>query len=107
MSSYSDLAKRLHSKCEEFSVHLKTLQTVNSGLQSSCEKALTALQALVGSPPLAPKIVCSTCCTRERTHCLLPCGHAAYCEGCATRAERRGRCFTCRGPVEGKLRVYI
>ena len=105
--SYTELAKSLHDKTVELDKHLRNLTTVNTALKEKCEKALGALRDLCGSNSLAVQISCSVCFTRERTHAFLPCGHGGLCEGCATRGVRRGRCFTCRGPVEGSIRIYL
>ena len=105
--SYADLAKGLHDKTVELDGHLRNLTTINNELKEKCEKALAALRELCGSHSLAARITCSICYTRERTHAVLPCGHGGLCETCCARVVRRGRCSTCRGPVEGSLRVYL
>ena len=52
---------------------------------------------------------CSTCFEpRTRTFLLLPCGHATFCEKCATyfcESEEK-RCPTCRATITGKVRVF-
>ena len=106
-TGYADLAKSLHDKTVELASHLQNLTTINDELKEKCEKALTALRMLTGSNSLAARITCSVCYTRERSHALLPCGHGGLCEGCATRIVRRGRCSSCRGSVEGSIRIFL
>ena len=106
-TSYTDLAKSLHEKTVELASHLQNLTTINDELKDKCEKALAALQLLTGSNSLASRITCSVCYTRERTHALLPCGHGGLCVGCATRMVRRGRCHSCRGSIEGSIRIFL
>ena len=105
--SYAELAKSLHDKTVELDVHLRNLTEINSGLKEKCVKALAALRELCGSDSLAARISCSICCTRERTHGLLPCGHAGLCEACSSRVVRRGRCHFCRGTVESNIRIFL
>ena len=53
---------------------------------------------------------CSTCFEpRIRTFLLLPCGHATFCEKCATHfcESEEKRCPTCRATVTGKVRVFL
>ena len=105
--NYADLAKSLHDKTVELDVHLRNLTEINTGLKEKCEAALAALRELCGSDSLAARISCSICCTRERTHGLLPCGHAGLCEACSSRVVRRGRCHFCRASVEGNIRIFL
>ena len=91
----------------ELDVHLRNLTNINSELKDKCEAALAALRELCGSDSLAARISCSICCTRERTHGLLPCGHAGLCEACSSRVVRRGRCHFCRGTVESNIRIFL
>ena len=105
--SYADLAKKLHDKGVELDAQLRNLSRTNADLVVKCQNCLAALKEFTGSNALAAKISCSVCCTRERTHCLIPCGHGGLCEACAERAVRRGRCFTCRGDVEQLLKVFL
>ena len=63
------------------------------------------LKLLVGNP--GQRRTCCVCYSQDRTHCFIPCGHGGYCEGCAQRGVRRGRCFQCRGDIERAFRVYI
>ena len=105
--SYSDLATSLHEKTVQLDKHLRNLTTINEELKDRCEKALGALRQLCGSPSLAARITCGICYTRERTHALLPCGHGGLCAGCATRMVRRGRCHSCRGSIEGSIRIFL
>ena len=56
---------------------------------------------------------CSTCFEpRTRTFALVPCGHATFCEKCATffceiEDKNSRKCPTCRTMVTGKLRVFF
>ena len=102
--NYEDLAKSLHTKAEALSVHLSTLTELNDSLKDKLERTLTALKNLCGERNRA---TCSICYSRESTHVVIPCGHGALCESCATRAGRRNRCHNCRGPVESIMRVYL
>ena len=88
-------------------IQLRNLTKVNSELIVKCEKCLDCLKELNGSVALATQISCSICCTRERTMCFLPCGHAGFCEDCAARALRRNRCFTCRAEIESSMRIFL
>lgn len=45
---------------------------------------------------------CSVCLSERFDTAVLPCGHL-FCESCAGRLTR---CATCRGPVDGSLRVF-
>mgnify|MGYP001993505195 CR=1 FL=1 len=103
--SYEELAKDLNTKAQEFDKHICSLKQLNDDLVDRTSRVLTALNALVGNTTL--RISCSICCTRPRNTVMVPCGHGGVCDACATRCERRGRCPTCRGPVEGTLRVFM
>ena len=105
--SYADLAKKMHDKGLELDKQLRNLTRTNAELVIKCENCLTVLKKFTGSTALAAKISCSVCCTNERSHCLLPCGHAGLCASCAERAVRRRRCFTCRGEVEHMMRIFL
>ena len=105
--TYADLAKKLHDKGMELDTQLRNLTRTNADLIIKCENCLTALKDFTGSDALATKITCGVCCTNERSHCLIPCGHGGLCQPCAERAVRRGRCFTCRGTVERLLKIYL
>lgn len=107
MASYTDLAKKFHDKATEFGVHLASINTLNDEVKVRTEKLLVSIEKLMGTQSIAAKISCSVCYTRERTHAILPCGHAGICEGCATRAQQRNRCFTCRGRIEEVVRIYL
>ena len=53
---------------------------------------------------------CSTCFEpRIRTFLLVPCGHATFCEKCATYLcdSEDKRCPTCRAIISGKIRVFL
>ena len=106
-STYADLAKKLHDKGVELDEHLRNLSKVNADLVVKCENCLVCLKEVTGSRALAVKIACSICNTRDRTHCLCPCGHAGLCLPCAQIAIRRGRCHTCRQQVDSLLRIYL
>jgi len=106
-ASYADLAKGLHEKTCQLGTHLENLSTINMELKERCEKALTALRQLCGSDTLGTRVTCSVCYSRERSHALLPCGHAGLCESCSARMVRRGRCPNCRAPVESNVRIYL
>ena len=103
--SYEDLTKSLHTKACELDSHLRNLTTINDELKDKCEKALSALRALCGD--VTAHTTCSICYTRERTHAILPCGHGGFCEACSDRVVRRARCPTCRGSVEGNIRIFL
>ena len=103
--SYEELTKELNTKAVEFDKHICTLKRLNDDLVDRTSKVLTALHALLGNTSL--RISCSICCTRPRNTVILPCGHGGLCDACATRCERRGRCPSCRGPVESTLRVFM
>ena len=105
--TYSDLAKKMHDKGLELDKKLRNLTRANADLIVKCENCLTALKEFTGSTALAAKISCSVCCTRERTHVLIPCGHGGMCQSCAERALRRGRCFQCRANVEQLLKIFL
>jgi len=101
--SYIELAKKLLVKATSFDEILRSLTQVNSDLKNRCEKSIHALAILKGSK----NTTCSVCCSREGNTVFHPCGHGLFCENCAGRGERRGRCFTCRGTVIQSLRVFI
>ena len=105
--SYVDLAKTLLEKTAELDVHLRNLTNINDQLKDKLEKAIAALRQLCGDGSLATRITCSICYTRERTHAIMPCGHGGLCETCAARVVRRARCHSCRGTVEGCIRIFL
>ena len=49
---------------------------------------------------------CQICCSRPKTHAVIPCGHV-ICVSCAGRAESRRRCFTCRSEITRIQRVFF
>jgi hypothetical protein len=104
-TSYAGLAKSLHERTTELDVHLRNLTQINDELKDRCEKALAALKNLCGTAPV--RTTCGICYSRERTHAIMPCGHAGLCESCSTRVVRRGRCHTCRADVESAVRIFI
>ena len=55
-----------------------------------------------------PNVECSICfCDRIRTFALVPCGHATFCEDCATRIlVDVKKCPTCQCHIDSKLRVF-
>lgn len=57
-----------------------------------------------GRVELARRAECIICLCVGVTHCVLPCLHAVYCEGCARMQEARGadRCPVCSAPGGGK-----
>ena len=101
--TYTDLAKALHEKAGDLEKLLNNLSSINSDLKNRCGRAIEALSNLIQPP----KAKCSVCCTRDAACVFIPCGHGGFCEACAVRAERRGRCFTCRGPIQSTLRIFI
>ena len=104
--NYEDLAKKMHEKSLELDQHLCELKKANDELRDRSATVLGALSALVGSVAQGPK-TCNVCYSRPRQFALLPCGHATYCEQCSNRAMSRGRCFTCRQPIEQVVRIYL
>ena len=100
---YTELATALRDKAVEFDKILRTLTHINSDLKDRCEKAIEVLSKFGKKQELT----CSVCCTRARTHLFLPCAHGGFCDACSTRGVRRGRCFTCRGPVDSTLRIFL
>ena len=107
MSGYSELAKKLHDKSVQFDMYLRNLKTLNSEVQKRLEKILIAMTELYGDQSLSARIACTICATNPRSHCIIPCGHGGFCEGCAQRGQTRNRCHTCRGVVEGILKIYM
>eukprot|EP01012_Entosiphon_sulcatum_P052124 TRINITY_DN7161_c0_g1_i1.p1 TRINITY_DN7161_c0_g1~~TRINITY_DN7161_c0_g1_i1.p1 ORF type:complete len:206 (+),score=29.25 TRINITY_DN7161_c0_g1_i1:33-620(+) len=64
----------------------------------------------VPSPASAPEDEskkCIVCIDRDRTHTILPCGHFHFCGTCIEQllADKR-ECPSCRGPVNGVLRIH-
>ena len=104
--SYEDLVKRMSEKSKELDGHICKLKKVNDELRDRSACVLDTLKSLVGTVSQAPK-TCNVRYSRPRNFCILPCGHAGYCESCANRAQARGRCFTCRAPVEQIIRIYL
>ena len=105
--NYRDLAKKLNESGRELDKHITYLKEINDVLIEKTDDVQTALENLVGNSSLAVRITCSVCCTRERTHAFIPCGHGGMCERCATRGRTRNRCFICRAEIEGVMRVYL
>ena len=106
MMSYTDLAKKLQDKATEFGVHLGELNSLNNDVKERLDKVLKSIEHLAGKSPNT-KVTCSVCYTRPQTHAIIPCGHGGMCVECATRAQQRNRCFTCRGRIEDIIRIYL
>ena len=104
---YADLAKKMHDRGVELNSQLHKLTAVNADLVVKCENVLSCLKEFQGSRSLAAQISCSICLENERSHVFIPCGHGGFCKDCAERAQRRNRCFTCRGNVDSLIRVFL
>eukprot|EP00928_Gymnodinium_smaydae_P014014 TRINITY_DN15083_c2_g1_i1.p1 TRINITY_DN15083_c2_g1~~TRINITY_DN15083_c2_g1_i1.p1 ORF type:complete len:585 (-),score=127.99 TRINITY_DN15083_c2_g1_i1:324-2030(-) len=53
------------------------------------------------------RVACVICLSEEAVMVTVPCGHRAFCEGCARRSETRNRpCPVCRASVQTMVRVY-
>ena len=105
-SSYEELVQKMNDKSKELDTHICKLKKSNDELRSRSISVLDSLKALVGTVKHPPKS-CNVCYSRPRTYCVLPCGHASYCEGCAERARSRGGCFTCRQAIEQIVKIYL
>lgn len=106
MSGYEDLVKKMQEKSKELNEHLLKIKQANEELQEKCANVLDSLSELVGNVR-PPRTTCNVCYSRPRSFCVLPCGHAGYCDSCATRAQSRGRCFTCRADITQIVRIYL
>ena len=108
MTSYRELAQRMVAKAEDFEKHLKKITSLNNELKERSMKILNNIEELVGKTvgqPLGNK--CKCCFDRESTYILLPCGHANYCEVCATHAKSQGRCYHCRTRIDKIKKVFF
>ena len=105
LKKYSDLARELNVRASEFDQQIAAIKAVNDNVLVETGKLLDLLSSFVGCTGL--RISCSICCTRERDHILLPCGHCTFCANCAERCRARGRCPTCRTHVEQAMKVYM
>ena len=79
----------------------------NAQINEEPKAILNPDQHLEPKPQKIPE--CSTCFEpRDRTFLLVPCGHATFCQNCATQFCTTGpkKCPTCRGQVTGKIRVF-
>ena len=106
--SYEELLAAMRDRSIEFNVHLTRIKRINDELIAKSEKAVDALGKLTAAVRHTDIKKCTVCYTRERTVCIVPCGHM-FCLNCGERAKARNppRCFTCRGRIVDTLRVYI
>ena len=105
--TFEDVVRAVHNKAVEFDQLICRAKKLNDDLVVTAEKALKGIADLVKTcvgATLPTKKNCSVCYTRERTTCLVPCGHI-FCESCAERAKR-SRCFICRQRIEDSMRVF-
>lgn len=107
-TTYEDLLAAMCDKSAEFDVHLCRIKKVNDELIGKTQKAVEALGKLTEAVRRTDIKKCSVCYTRERTMCLVPCGHV-FCSNCGDRARSRDppRCFTCRARIVDTLRIYV
>ena len=106
MSAYEELIKAVHDKSCEFNVHLHKVQKLSEALATRSAEVLVAVHDMIGAVRPHKKEKCAVCYTRDRAVAFVPCGHV-FCPSCADRGQRANRCFTCRQPVDEKIRVYI
>jgi len=106
MSAYEDLIKAVHDKSCEFNLHLRKVTKLSEALASRSAEVLVAMHEMIGAARPPTKEKCAVCYTRDRAVAFVPCGHV-FCTSCAERGQRANRCFTCRQPVDEKIRVYI
>ena len=99
---YQDILTKMCVKAQEFSNHIKNLNTLNDSVVERTNQLLTALSEFKGTKNTK---VCSICYTRTPTIAFIPCGHT-HCSDCTTRGVNRNRCFICRSPIEGTLRIF-
>jgi hypothetical protein len=99
--SYEHVLKSVQEKGKEFDKYLKELCQVNAEVLEKSNMLVKSFEDIKGK-----KQTCPICYTRKPTHTFQPCGHCC-CQSCSERALSRNRCFTCRSPVEGIMRIYI
>jgi hypothetical protein len=99
--SYEHVLKTVQEKGKAFDKYLKDLSHVNEELLAKSSILVKSFDEMKGK-----KHTCPICYTRKQTHTFQPCGHCT-CQSCSERALSRNRCFTCRAPVEGIMRIYI
>ena len=99
--TFEELVKR----SKVLDTHLRKLSKANAELSDKATTVLLLLAELGGSATQTID-TCPVCCSRPREFALLPCGHL-FCESCSGRAQTRGRCYTCRTPIENVARIYI
>ena len=102
--TFEDVVRAVHNKAVEFDQLICRAKKLNDNLVVTAEKALKGIADLVKTCVPSTKKNCPVCYTRERTTCLVPCGHI-FCESCAERAKR-SRCFICRQRIEDSMRVF-
>ena len=105
-SSYEELVKKMYDRSRELDTHICKLKKMNDDLRDRSSSVLDTLKKLVGTVNDSPR-TCSVCYSRPINYCVIPCGHASYCESCANRAVTRGRCFTCRAAIEHKIKIFL
>ena len=100
-----DFFESFFIQTQEFELALNRIRTLNSALKVSTErllKSLRELKLLIGDKP-----VCPICFDPTTTmYVVVPCGHC-ICRDCRQRLANPPRCFSCRGPVDNTLRLYL
>ena len=104
---YSEIVKQLHDKGVIYNELLNNIKEINETVILKSEKLLTMLKELSDATLKKTPNLCSVCIERDATHCFLPCGHGGICHRCCMQGQRRNRCFSCRGPITGLLRVFL
>ena len=82
MTSFRDLAQKMHEKSKEFDAHLTDLKKLNDELRDRSGKVLEAITNLCGNINI-PK-TCTVCYTRPGMFACVPCYHGGLCNSCAT-----------------------
>ena len=84
---------------------LNTLISTNSSLRFYANKLLSKMGEFTTHFGKMDNVKCAICFAEEKTHALIPCGHA-MCEQCVLRCTRRNSCFVCRSATENSLKIF-
>lgn len=115
----AEVADAAEERIDELTNTLNTLIAENSRVRKACAryKRRAAGKRPMLRRSLPDKITmpaCVICLDRERTHVLIPCGHATYCEQCANvlddQARTHGRpieCPLCRKEAVKAQKFYF
>lgn len=115
----ADVADAAEERIDELTGEISALMKENSRVRKACaryKRRAAGIRPMLrrSLPDKVTMPACVICLDRERTHVLMPCGHAAYCEQCANvldeQARIRGRpieCPLCRKVAIKAQKLYF